>query len=207
MTLIETVQLPGPPDRAWELLAEGGGALRLAPGITVGPEGRGTLRIVLAGHSLTYRGYARQHVEEAGRHLTWTLSGKEVRGAGRAHAEIRARFRAAPEGGTDLRLTVLVGGRGRLAQALPAEQDRAIRSAIARFRRAIAQQLDQAERAPVAEGRGAPETGAATRPQPRLEVMPPSPAAARSPRPVQAALGALALGVLALLLWRRRRSG
>ncbi len=219
MTLIETVKLPGTADRAWALLAANGGALRLAPGLAVGEEGRGTLRIVLGGHSVTYRGYARQHVEEEGRHLTWTLSGKEVRGTGRAHAEVRARFRDEPEGGCDLRLTVLVEGRGRLGEVSEAEVDRAVRSVIARFRRALTQELQAA-----APSRGRERPLAPTRPtQERsegipsepvrrvpgaVEVAPPSTAVRRWLPPGGAiAAGALILGLAALLFRRYHRRG
>ena len=219
MTLIETVQLPGTAAAAWDLLAERQGALRLAPGLSVGPDGRGTLRIVIAGHSVTYRGYARQHVEEEGRHLTWTLSGKEVRGTGRAHAEVRARFRDDPQGGSDLRLTVLVEGRGRLAEISGADLDRAVTSVIARFTRAVTKEL--ADAAPAGAPASAPspaaapaakrpQTGAEGTPQRstmRVEVMPPSRATVRRSLPVGTALGALALGLAALVLWRSRRKG
>ncbi|MGC1907979.1 MAG: hypothetical protein WA809_00025 [Candidatus Dormiibacterota bacterium] len=217
MTLIETVKLPGTASRAWDLLATRHGALRLSPGLTVGEDGRGTLRVVIAGHSVTYRGYARQHIEEEGRHLTWTLSGKEVRGTGRAHAEVRARFRDDPGGGSDLRLTVLVEGRGRLGEISQADLDRAVESVIARFRRAVAKELGPAERAsrPVRPAAGsAPERalhGTAAQPQrpvPRIEVMPPSPPTRKWMVPGgAAAVGALAVGVAALIFWRSRRSG
>jgi hypothetical protein len=217
VTLIETVKLPGTAARAWDLLATSHGALRLAPGLTVGEDGRGTLRVVIAGHSVTYRGYARQHVEEEGRHLTWTLSGKEVRGTGRAHAEVRARFRDEPGGGSDLRLTVLVEGRGRLGELSEADLERAVGSVISRFRRAVAKELGPAEPAsrpvrPAASS--APEralhgTAAPSRRAPtRIEVMPPTPPPRRWVVPGgAAAAGALAVGVAALIFWRSRRSG
>lgn len=210
MTLIETVELPGLPARAWDLLAGRGGALRLTPGLSVGEDGRGTLRIVIGGHALTYRGYARQHVEEEGRHLTWTLSGKEVRGTGRAHAEIRARFHDGPEGGTSLRLTVLVDGRGRLAEISASELDRAVSSTIARFRRAVAKELgDVAPRksAPEAAPPRAAGASSPSTPTTRVEVMPPIRSKVRSARPVQAAVGVLVVGVAALVFWRYRRRG
>jgi len=221
LTLIETVKLPGTAAQAWELLATRHGALRLAPGLTVGEDGRGTLRVVISGHSVTYRGYARQHVEEEGRHLTWTLSGKEVRGTGRAHAEVRARFRDDPGGGSDLRLTVLVEGRGRLGEISEADLDRAVGSVIARFRRAVAKDLGPAARAFRAAPSGArPAAGTAPeralhgaaapphRPATRIEVMPPSPPARRWVVPGgAAAVGALAVGVAALIFWRSRRGG
>lgn len=216
MTLIETVKLPASAAQAWDLLAKSGGGLRLTPGLAVGEDGRGTLRIVIGGHSVTYRGYARQHVEEEGRHLTWTLSGKEVRGAGRAHAEVRARFRDDPEGGSDLRLTVLVEGRGRLGEIEEADLDRAVSSVITRFKRAVAKELgDFAPSAmpPPAPARAeAKSTSAPTprRPAPiRVEVVPPTPAAKppamRGIAAGAAAAAALALGVAALVFWRSRR--
>jgi carbon monoxide dehydrogenase subunit G len=195
--------------------------LRLTPGLTVGPGGRGTLRIVLASHSLTYRGYARQHIEEEGRHLTWTLSGKEVRGTGRAHAEVRARFRETPEGSTDLRLTVLVEGRGRLAEASPAELDRVIKSVLARFRRALAHEVEEAAamehpalRPEPAPARSQPEP-AAPAPIPasppsssptasRVEIVLPAKSWRRQ-LPAAVAVVALAAGVAVLLLQRSRR--
>lgn len=210
MTLIETVQLPGPPARAWDLLAARGGALRLTPGLSVGEDSRGTLRIVIGGRAVTYRGYARQHIEEKGRHLTWTLSGKEVRGTGRAHAEIRARFHDAPDGGTSLRLTVLVEGRGRLAQISEAELDRALSSTIARFRRAVAKDLGEASRVKKAPKALSPHEEAATTPRTptsRIEVMPPVRSRVRSARPIQAAVGVLVMGVAALVFWRYRSRG
>lgn len=210
MTLIETVQLPGPPARAWDLLAARGGALRLTPGLSVAEDSRGTLRIVIGGHAVTYRGYARQHIEEEGRHLTWTLSGKEVRGTGRAHAEIRARFHDAPEGGTSLRLTVLVDGRGRLAEISEAELDRAVSSTIARFRRAVAKDLGEAAPVKAAAKAAAPGEEAARTPltpTTRVEVMPPVRSRVRSARPIQAAVGVLVVGVAALVFWRYRSRG
>jgi len=220
LTLIESGKLPGSADRAWELLAKRQGALRLTPGLAAGPEGRGTFRVVLGGHSLTYRGYARQHVEEEGRHLTWTLSGKEVRGTGRAHAEVRVRLRDDPDGGTDLRLTVLVDGRGRLDEVSQDELDRAVSSLIARFRRAVAAELltgapSRAKPLPSAAPKGA---GAAERREPepapgppiagRIEVVPPSPTSRRwSLSAGAAAAAALAVGVGALVFWRSRRRG
>lgn len=207
MTLIHTLDLPGDPAQAWRLLVEQGGALRLAPGLTVGAAGRGTLRIVLGGHSVTYRGYARQHVEEDGRHVTWTLSGKEVRGTGRAHAEIRARFKET-ETGTGLRLTVLVEGRGRLGEVAAAEQERALLATLNRFGRAAAGELRSTQAGRPARGQPAGPQAGPRAPQtyPMLEVVPP---AERPPRtfPLAAALGAAAAaaGALAIWRWRRRR--
>jgi carbon monoxide dehydrogenase subunit G len=207
LTLIETLQLPGPPRRAWDLLAASGGALRLTPGLSVGEDGRGTLRIVVGGHAVTYRGYARQHIEEEGRHLTWTLSGKEVRGTGRAHAEIRARFHDAPDGTTSLRLTVLVEGRGRLAEISEAELDRAVSSTIARFRRAVAKDLGESAPVKAAPKPAAAHEAVASSPRTataRIEVMPPVRSSVRSARPIQAAVGVLVVGVAALVFWRYR---
>jgi carbon monoxide dehydrogenase subunit G len=210
LTLIETVELPGPPARAWDLLAARSGALRLTPGLSVAEDGRGTLRIVIGGHAVTYRGYARQHIEEKGRHLTWTLSGKEVRGTGRAHAEIRARFHDSPEGGTSLRLTVLVDGRGRLAEISPAELERALSSTVARFRRAVAKDLGEVapvRSAPKAASPTAARVSTPSAPTTRVEVMPPIRTKARSARPIQAAVGVLVVGVAALVFWRYRSRG
>ncbi|MGC1183655.1 MAG: hypothetical protein WBA31_00705 [Candidatus Dormiibacterota bacterium] len=219
MTLIETVQLPSSAAQAWGLLAEQAGALRLTPGLAVGEDGKGTLRVVIGGHSVTYRGYARQHIEEAGRHLTWTLSGKEVRGTGRAHAEVRARFRDDPDGGCDLRLTVLVEGRGRLGEINETELNRAISSVITRFKRAVAKDLGEAapsQRPAPARAAGGTattpppaSTPSSPRPAPvRIEVVPPTPPAASSWHGVgtgAAAVLALAVGVAALVVWRSRR--
>lgn len=218
MTLIETVKLPGTAARAWDLLAIRHGALRLAPGLVVGDDGRGTLRVVIAGHSVTYRGYARQHIEEEGRHLTWTLSGKEVRGTGRAHAEVRARFRDDPVGGSDLRLTVLVEGRGRLGELSEADLDRAVGSVIARFRRSVAKELGESAPAPrpapvrsptiaAPAAQGAGSEPAPGRPTGRVEVMPPSSKARRAMPAGVAAAVALALGIAGLVIWRSRRRG
>jgi len=213
LTLIETVKLPGTAAQAWDLLARRQGALRLTPGLAIGDGGRGTLRVVIAGHSVTYRGYARQHIEEEGRHLTWTLSGKEVRGTGRAHAEVRARFRDDPEGGSDLRLTVLVDGRGRLGEIAEADLDRAVASVIVRFRRAVAKELEAAAPAkrpapawPPALRPEAGSEGAPTRPAARVEVIPTSLPPRRRALPAgAAAVGALAVGLAALIYWRSRR--
>jgi carbon monoxide dehydrogenase subunit G len=170
----------------------------------MGEDGRGTLRIVIGGHAVTYRGYARQHIEEEGRHLTWTLSGKEVRGTGRAHAEIRARFHDGPEGGTSLRLTVLVDGRGRLAEISASELDRAISSTISRFRRAAAKDLGEVAPVKPAPTSAAPSVARASTPTTRVEVMPPIRTRVRSARPIQAAVGVLVVGVAALVFWRYR---
>jgi hypothetical protein len=138
------------------------------------------------------------------------LSGKEVRGTGRAHAEIRARFHDAPDGGTSLRLTVLVEGRGRLAQISEAELDRALSSTIARFRRAVAKDLGEASRVKKAPKALSPHEEAATTPRTptsRIEVMPPVRSRVRSARPIQAAVGVLVMGVAALVFWRYRSRG
>ncbi|MGH7643544.1 MAG: hypothetical protein ACRENX_11165 [Candidatus Dormibacteria bacterium] len=219
MTLIENFQLPGTAAQAWELLAKKGGALRLAPGLVLGEDGRGTLRVVIAGHAVTYRGYARQHIEEPGRHLTWTLSGKEVRGTGRAHAEIRARFRDEPGGGSDLRLTVLVEGRGRLGEISEGDLEKAVGSVLLRFKRAVAKELGEAappvRPAPSRAATGSSAEGSHQESSPippraagRVEVVPPRPRGRRLPVPGAAiAVGALAVGVAALALWRSRRRG
>ncbi|MGH7611461.1 MAG: hypothetical protein ACREN4_05520 [Candidatus Dormibacteria bacterium] len=208
MTLIRTLELPGPPEQAWDLLVQRQGALRCAPGLTVGGDGRGTLRIVLDGHSLTYRGYARQHIEEPGRHATWTLSGKEVRGTGRAHAEIRARFKEQGNG-TGLRLTVLVEGRGRLAEVPEVEQERAIALALGRFGREAAKELGGGE--PVQSPPAAPRAKAAAEPRgeerhfPTLEIVPPEDLAPGRGFPLAPALAGAAALVAAVLLWRFSR--
>lgn len=221
MTLIETLRLPAPAPQLWELLVEQQGALRLTPGMALGGAGRGTFRVVLEGHSLTYRGYARQHVEEPGRHVTWTLSGKEVRGTGRAHVEVRARFKPGPDGGTLLRLTVLVEGRGRLAQSPGAELDRSVHSVLLRFRRAVARELEPsappaaaaeperpaAAREEPAPAVPAPEAAPSPGPQPRgrVEILPPiRERGGRGMLPAVLAGGALALGI-GVLVYRRLR--
>ena len=200
MTYIEEIRLAAAPERVWSLLVLEGGAAELLPGLRRAEGGRGTVRATLAGHAVTYRGYARQHIEEPGRRVTWTLSGREVRGEGRAHVEVRARVREAPEGGSDLRLTVLVDGRGRIDEAGAAAQEQAVSQGVARFRRALETQLRQ-ERIPVAAASvaGGP---------PQLEILPP----VRSGAPLRdrrlaSALGLAALAAGAWVGWRylRRR--
>ncbi|MGH7640222.1 MAG: SRPBCC family protein [Candidatus Dormibacteria bacterium] len=215
MTLVETLNLPATPERVWHLLAVEGAGLRLTPGLTLGPGGRGAFRIVAGGHSLTYRGYARQHVEEPGRHLTWTLSGKEVRGVGRAHAEVRLRVKPDPEGGSDVRLTVLVEGRGRLAEVEPEELDRAVSSVIGRLRRGLARELAATSEAEAAKA-PTPPAGAEASPAASenpwqasdwIEVVPPEdePERRRLPLGLLAA-GTAVVAAAALAYWRRRRS-
>jgi carbon monoxide dehydrogenase subunit G len=200
MTYIEEIRLAAAPERVWSLLVLEGGAAELLPGLRRSESGRGTVRATLAGHAVTYRGYARQHIEDPGRRVTWTLSGREVRGEGRAHVEIRARVREAPEGGSDLRLTVLVDGRGRIDEAGAAAQEQAVSQGVARFRRALQARLRE-EPVPVA---AAPVAG----PPPQLEILPP----VRSGAPLRdrrlaGALGLAALAASAWVAWRylRRR--
>ncbi len=201
MTLIQTLQLEAPPQLVWDLLVEHGGALQLVPGLTAGPDGRGTLRVALAGHAVTYRGYARQHVEEPNHRVTWTLSGREVRGTGRGHAEIRARVKELPGGGTDLRLTVLTEGKGRLAEVTEDDREQAVASLIARFGKNLKSELPAPEAAAPERPRRAPGHEAA----PQLEIVPPS-AASRGTVARAAALAAAGLlaGALAVLVWRAR---
>jgi carbon monoxide dehydrogenase subunit G len=207
MTLIETLELAARPEHVWGLLVERGDALPLVPGLVVGAGSRGTLRVNLVGHSVTYRGYARQHIEEDGRRVTWTFSGREVRGTGRGHAEIRARVKELPSGGTDLRLTVLVDGRGRIAEVTEEQRDRAISATIQRFRRALEQRLEAEPGQPLraaSPGRDEPPSRAT----PELEIVPPSESSPGPvPRSLAMALGGLLLGALAVLGWRafRRR--
>ncbi len=216
MTWIETIELPLPRERAWQRLVVDQEILQLAPGLSLSPGGRGTLRVVLGGHSVSYRGYARQHVEEAGRHVTWTLSGKEMRGEGRAHAEIRARFKEGENGTTALRLTVLVDGRGKIADKSEVERDEAVHAVIAKFRRTAARDLEEAAAPPPppAWDQPAPELpvqpgealGGSVRPQ--LEVVPSQRERFSPGWAVPAAAGAVAAAGAALVLWRaltRRR--
>jgi carbon monoxide dehydrogenase subunit G len=212
MTLIETLELAARPEQVWGILVEHGGALPLVPGVAVGAAGRGTLRTNLAGHSVTYRGYARQHVEEEGHRVTWTLSGREVRGTGRGHAEIRARVKEMVGGGTDLRLTVLIDGRGRIAEVSEEQRDRAVAAALQRFRRALEQRLhDEFGQSlpPSAARRRAPTVPISAEDVPQLEIIPPSdPSQGPIPMSVAMALGGLLAGALAVLVWkaiRRRR--
>lgn len=203
MTLIEELRLPASPERLWAALVEEGGAAATLPGFRPGAAGRGTVRVSVGGHAVTYRGYGRQHVDEPGRRVTWTLSGREVRGEGRAHVEVRARFKPAPQGGCDLRLTVLVDGRGRLEEAGEEARNRAVTQGIARFRKAVEGMIS--ERGAPAPA-GGPDTAAGSRPQ--LEIMPPSPERLRPQ--VTGTLGALALALAAAAAWaawryRRRR--
>lgn len=200
MTYIEEIRLAAAPERVWSLLVLEGGAAELLPGLRRSEAGRGTVRAAIGGHAVTYRGYGRQHIEEPGKRVTWTLSGREVRGEGRAHVEVRARVREAPDGGSDLRLTVLVDGRGRIDEAGAAAQERAVSQGVARFRRALETRLRQ-ESAPVA---AAPAAG----PPPQLEILPPvQPRPQLRDRRLAGALGLAALAASAWVAWRylRRR--
>ena len=205
MTLVETVQLNAPVPSVWDLLVQSNGARDLVPGLTPGANGRGTLRVTLGGHSVTYKGYARQHVDEPGRRVTWTLSGREMRGTGRAHIEVRARLKESDSGGSDLRLTVLVDGRGRLDEVSEEVRDHAIQTAIQRFRRSLEQGLEpDADRvqkpAPVLIGDDGGEPDGAG-----LEIIPPAPSGSgRQVRMVGFLLGGLLLGSLVAALWRWR---
>ncbi len=207
MTLIETMELSAPHERVWEILVESGGAVRLVPGLSVSEDGRGSLRVTLGGHAVTYRGYARQHLDEPGRRVTWTLSGREVRGSGRGHVEVRARLRETTSGVTDLRLTVLVDGRGRLDEVSPEVRDRAVSSLIGRFRRALESELQSAQPGSVqGEAATAPE-GPRLSAIPELEIVPPSPdGGGRHRQSIAFVLGGLLLGSLAVAIWRWRFS-
>ena len=204
MTYIEEFRLAAAPERVWSLLVLEGGAAELLPGLRRAEAGRGTVRATLAGHAVTYRGYGRQHIEEPGKRVTWTLSGREVRGEGRAHVEVRARVREAPDGGSDLRLTVLLDGRGRIDEAGAEAQERAVAQGVARFRRALETRLRQE---PPEEPRPAPPAAPAG-PPPQLEILPPVPSgASRSDRRLAGALGLATLAASLWVVWRylRRR--
>ena len=196
MTYIEEIRLAATPERVWGLLVAEGGAAGLVPGLRRAGSGRGTLRATVAGHAVTYRGYGRQHVEEEGRRVTWTLSGREVRGEGRAHVEVRARVKVAAAGGCDLRLTVLVDGRGRVEEAGAEARDRAIAQAVGRFRRALEARLSEL---PAARQAPPPSAG----PPPQLEILPPveAPAAVWGRR-LATALGVATLAAAAWVTWR-----
>ncbi len=205
MTVIEELRIPAAPERLWQLLVEEGGAAAILPGLRGGTPGRGTLRATVGGHAVTYRGYGRQHVDEPGRRVTWTLSGREVRGEGRAHVEVRARFKAAPEGACDLRLTVLVDGRGRLDEAGEEARGRAVGQGIARFRRALERRLEEEGIEARVAVSPPPAPGGA---RPQLEIMPPAPTRL-TPRitAVAVALGAATVAAGVFVVWRylRRR--
>lgn|GEM_PF-3178647 len=211
MTLIESMELNAPSHEVWDVLVERGAALRLVPGLTAAENGRGTLRVTLDGHSVTYRGYARQHLDDPGHRVTWTLSGREVRGTGRAHVEVRARLKPAGDGRCDLRLTVLVDGRGRLDEVSPEARDRAVLGTIARFRRSLEEELLSLG----AAAQPGKDAVAAVNPEPpdpgvpELEIVPPVPEQRHLARnSLVYALGGLILGTVATSVWRwwaRRR--
>ncbi len=198
MTYIEEIRLGAAQERVWSLLVLEAGAAELLPGLRRSEGGRGTVRATLAGHAVTYRGYGRQHIEEPGKRVTWTLSGREVRGEGRAHVEVRARVREAPDGGCDLRLTVLVDGRGRIDEAGAKAQEQAVAQGVARFRRALETRL-----------RPQPLAGAAASgPPPQLEILPPvRRGATLRDRRLAGTLGLAALAASVWVAWRylRRR--
>jgi carbon monoxide dehydrogenase subunit G len=203
VTLVENVQLNAPVASVWDLLVQSNRACELVPGLTPGANGRGTLRIMLGNHSVTYRGYARQHVEEPGRRLTWTMSGREVRGTGRAHAEVRARLKETGSGGSDLRLTVLVDGRGRWDEASEEVREHAVQAAVQRFCRSLEQSLkarvDTVQPpGPVEEPVEEPSGG-------ELEIVPPTtPESDGRARMISYLLGGLLLGSLLAAIWRWR---
>lgn len=213
MTLIETVELNAPAGTVWDRLVGSGRVVELVPGLTAGAGGRGTMKITLAGHSVTYRGYARQHIEEPGRRVTWTLSGREMRGDGRAHVEVRARVKEMGAGRSDLRLTVLVDGRGRLSEVSQEVRDRAIASAVRRFCRSLEQslegvsaQLDPSPPAPAPHDPPAPQLAPHDQPAPALEIMPPAPVDSSGRwRTLTYLLGGLVLGALVAAAWKGRR--
>jgi carbon monoxide dehydrogenase subunit G len=205
VTLIESMELDAPSHEVWGLLVERGAVLRLLPGLTPSGSGRGTLRITLDGHSVTYRGYARQHLDDPDHRVTWTLSGREVRGTGRAHVEVRARFKPVGDDRCDLRLTVLVDGRGRLNEVSQEARDRAVRAAISRFRRSLEQELSEFGPAalPVEEPQTAADAPATDPTVPELEIVPPVPEQRHLARNSMVyALGGLILGTIAASLWR-----
>lgn len=205
MTLVETVQLNAPVGSVWDLLVQSDRACDLVPGLTPGANGRGTMRVMLGNHSVTYRGYARQHVEEPGRRVTWTMSGREMRGSGRAHVEVRARLKEAGSGGSDLRLTVLVDGRGRWDEVDEEVRERAVQAAVQRFRRSLERALESTvdlaqERGPAQSEADAGEPGDGG-----LEIVPPATSGTGGrARTITYLLAGLLLGSLVAAVWRWR---
>lgn len=207
MTVIREFEIPVGPERVWRELVDQGKAITLMPGVRASGGGRGTARVTIGGHAVTYRGYARQHVEEPGRRVTWTLSGREVRGEGRAHVEVRARIKPGTEEGSSLRLTVLVDGRGRVDEAGEEARERTILGLISRFERSL-QDLVRPEPRPLGAEPAPSGERSASIESPQLEIVPPQPWS-RPAVPVVAVAagtaGALLLGAILFLLFRYRR--
>lgn len=207
MTVIREFEVPTAPERVWELLVEQGKAVDLLPGVRQLGGGRGTFKVTVGSHAVTYRGYAREHVEEPGRRVTWTLSGREVRGEGRAHVEVRARVKPGAEGHASLRLTVLVDGRGRVDEAGEEARERAVLGLISRFERGLGELVGSGPQL-TGEARA---VGAGSSPPfetPQLEIVPPQPRSGLNLPVVPiagGAAGALLVGAVLYLLFRYRR--
>jgi hypothetical protein len=119
--------------------------------------------------------------------------------------EVRARFKPVGDDRCDLRLTVLVDGRGRLNEVSQEARDRAVRAAISRFRRSLEQELSEFGPAalPVEEPRTAADAPATDPTVPELEIVPPVPEQRHLARNSMVyALGGLILGTIAASLWR-----
>jgi uncharacterized protein len=112
--------VPVPPARAWEVLIDLAGIAPCMPGATVeeldGDVVTGRIKVQVGAMSLTYRGTARfTERDPEARQAVVEATGKEMRGAGTASANIRAALE--PDGdGTRVAIHTVMNVTGRPAQ-------------------------------------------------------------------------------------------
>ena len=193
MELDHDFTVPVPVDRAWSVLLDVERVAACMPGATLdsvdGDEFQGRMKVKVGAMTITYRGTARiVSADEPSRTVVLDASGKEARGSGTASATVQAKLHA-EDGTTRVTVRTKLNVTGR-----PAQFGRNILSEvgskiIARFAKALAEELessgdDQAAQAAPAEPAAAQAAPAEPEPATETAAAEPEPAAAETVAPV-----------------------
>jgi carbon monoxide dehydrogenase subunit G len=176
MELDHEFTVPVPVDQAWSVLLDVERVALCMPGATLdsvdGEEYAGRLKVKLGAMTITYRGTAKiVEADEAARALTIEGSGKEARGSGTASATVRARM-SEQDGGTRVAVHTKLNVTGRPAQFgrnILAEVGAKL---IARFAKALAEELEAAPAPAATEQSAAGETPASSKAETTPEAVP-----------------------------------
>ncbi|WP_199487322.1 SRPBCC family protein [Actinomadura spongiicola] len=152
MELDHDFTVPVPVDQAWPVLLDVERVATCMPGATLdsaeGDEYKGRLKVKVGAMTITYRGTARiVSADESSRTVTLEASGKEARGSGTASSTVQAKLHE-EDGTTRVTVHTKLNVTGRPAQFgrnILAEVGAKL---IARFAKALAEELESSEESP-----------------------------------------------------------
>ncbi|WP_246179184.1 SRPBCC family protein [Actinomadura decatromicini] len=197
MELDHDFAVPVPVERAWSVLLDVERVATCMPGATLdsveGEEYKGRMKVKVGAMTITYRGTARiVSADESARTVTLEASAKEARGSGTASATVQAKLHEEKDGTTRVTVHTKLNVTGR-----PAQFGRNILSevgskVIARFAKALAEELEspdkpEPEAKPKAETKKAEPKAETKKAEPKTETAPEAAAPPETPTPIEEA--------------------